>query len=223
MVEITKLIIVPIGAAMLDDYLEHGSERGKRFVLGSAAVATILLAALIAGWDYIAGALDERALNVVGLGGFLLGAVVAGVVYHGLRRLFPVITRIMPMLSMLGIVYVTTVTVAAGRDRLLVIGPLLLVAVIAHNSIGFVLGYWLSRVCKLDVNSARTVAMEVGLQNGGMATTIAASLNQLATLGLAAAVFNPWMNFSGSILANYWRRRPVPELTDFAEPNTERR
>ena len=211
MVEITKLIIVPIGAAMLDDYLEHASQRGRRLVLWSAAVAAILLAALIAGWDYIAGALDERTLNVVGLGGFLLGAVVAGVVYHGLRRLFPVITRIMPMFSMLGIVYVTTVTVAAGRDRLLVIGPLLLVAVIAHNSIGFVLGYWLSRLCRLDVNSARTVAMEVGLQNGGMATTIAASLNQLATLGLAAAVFNPWMNFSGSILANYWRRRPVPE------------
>jgi bile acid:Na+ symporter, BASS family len=38
-------------------------------------------------------------------------------------------------------------------------------------------------------------------------------LNQLATLGLAAAVFNPWMNFSGSILANYWRRRPVPETS----------
>jgi len=211
MVEITKLIIVPIGAAMLDDYLEHASERSRRFVLGSAAVATLLLAALIARWDYIAGVLDERTLNIVGLGGFLLGAIVAGVVYHGLRRQFPMIARMMPMLSMLGIVYVTTVTVAAGRDRLLVIGPLLLVAVIAHNSIGFALGYWLSRLCRLDVNSARTVALEVGMQNGGMATTIAASLDQLATLGLAAAVFNPWMNFSGSLLANYWRRRPVPE------------
>jgi BASS family bile acid:Na+ symporter len=42
-----------------------------------------------------------------------------------------------------------------------------------------------------------------------MATKIAASFDQLATLGLAAAVFNPCMNFSGSILANYWRKRPV--------------
>jgi BASS family bile acid:Na+ symporter len=115
----------------------------------------------------------------------------------------------MPVLSMLGIIYVSSVTVAVGRDRLLVIGPLLLVAVIVHNSTGYALGYWLSRALRLDENSARTVAIEVGLQNGGMATTIAASLNQLATLGLAAAVFSPWMNFSGSILANYWRRRPL--------------
>ena len=129
--------------------------------------------------------------------------MVAGVVYHGLKRQFPKLERIMPRFSMLGIVYVTTVTVAAGRDRLLVIGPLLLVAIIAHNSIGYTLGYWISRAFKLDKNSARAIAIEVGLQNGGMATTIAASLNQLATLGLAAAVFNPWMNFSGSILANY--------------------
>ena len=97
---------------------------------------------------------------------------------------------------------------------LLVIGPLLLVAIIAHNSIGYTLGYWISRAFKLDKNSARAIALEVGLQNGGMATTIAASLNQLATLGLAAAVFNPWMNFSGSILANYWRKRPVEDATD---------
>jgi len=89
-----------------------------------------------------------------------------------------------------------------------VIGPSLLVAVIAHNSLGYIFGYWLSRAVRLDEKSARTVALEVGLQNGGMATTIAAALDQLATLGLAAAVFNPWMNFSGSILANYWRRRP---------------
>jgi BASS family bile acid:Na+ symporter len=115
---------------------------------------------------------------------------------------------------MLGIMYVTSVTVAAGRDQLLMIGPLLLVAVMAHNSIGYALGYGFSRAFRLDENSARTVAIEVGLQNGGMATTIAAALNQLATLGLAAAVFSPWMNFSGSILANYWRRRPVSAPTD---------
>jgi BASS family bile acid:Na+ symporter len=223
MVEITKLIIVPIGAAMLDDYLEHASERDRRLVFRLAGVAILLIAALIAGWDYIAGSLDERTLNIISLGGFLLGAIVAGVVYHGVRRIVPLITHMMPLLSMLGIVYVTTVTVAAGRDKLLVIGPLLLIAVIAHNTIGFALGYWLSRLCRLDVNSARTIALEVGMQNGGMATTIAASLNQLATLGLAAAVFNPWMNFSGSILANYWRRRPVAESTDLEVPNTEPR
>lgn len=210
MTEIIKLIIVPIGAALLDECLEYLSPRGRKVVFAFAAIAgAILVAGVCGGWTYLSSQLATTALTALDLLAFLLGAVVAGVVYHGLKRRFPPIVRVMPKFSMLGIVYVTTVTVAAGRERLLVIGPLLLVAIIAHNSIGYTLGYWISRAFRLDKNSARAIAIEVGLQNGGMATTIAASLNQLATLGLAAAVFNPWMNFSGSILANYWRKRPV--------------
>jgi len=51
----------------------------------------------------------------------------------------------------------------------------------------------------------------VGLLNGGMATGLAASLGKLATVGLASAVFSPWMNISGSVLANHWRHRPPPD------------
>ena len=59
------------------------------------------------------------------------------------------------------------------------------------------------------MQSARTVAIEVGLQNGGMASGLAGAMGKLGTVGLAAAVFSPWMNISGSLLANWWRRRPV--------------
>lgn len=215
MVEIIKLIIVPIGAAMLDEHLDRATPRVRRAIIAFAlAAGVVLIGSQFGGWIYLSKVLDDRALQFVSLVSYLIGAVVAGVIYHGLKRQFPTIVRLMPTLSMLGIVYVTTITVAAGRERLLVIGPLLLVAIIAHNSIGYTLGYWISRACRLDKNSARAIAIEVGLQNGGMATTIAASLDQLATLGLAAAVFNPWMNFSGSILANYWRRRPVTTPTE---------
>jgi BASS family bile acid:Na+ symporter len=48
----------------------------------------------------------------------------------------------------------------------------------------------------------------VGLQNGAMATGIAKSLEMLGTMGLASAIFSPWMNVSGSVLANHWRKRP---------------
>jgi BASS family bile acid:Na+ symporter len=53
------------------------------------------------------------------------------------------------------------------------------------------------------------MALEVGLQNGGMASGIAGEMGKLGTLGLASAVFSPWMNISGSILANIWGRNPV--------------
>jgi BASS family bile acid:Na+ symporter len=88
---------------------------------------------------------------------------------------------------------------------------LLFVAAIVHNTAGYVLGYWMSRLCRLDERSARTIAFEVGLQNGGMASGLAGAMEKLATVGLAAAIFSPWMNVSGSILANYWKKRPVKE------------
>jgi BASS family bile acid:Na+ symporter len=52
--------------------------------------------------------------------------------------------------------------------------------------------------------------VEVGLQNGGMASGLAISALQSAEAGLAAAIFGPWQNASGSVLASWWRRRPVP-------------
>jgi BASS family bile acid:Na+ symporter len=101
------------------------------------------------------------------------------------------------------------VTTAAGRNNLLHVGLLLFLASVIHNAAGYFFGYWLSRACRIDKNSARTIAFEVGLQNGGMASGLAGSMGKLGTVGLAAAVFSPWMNISGSILANYWRRKPV--------------
>ena len=107
---------------------------------------------------------------------------------------------------MFGIIYFTAIATASGRNELLAIGLLLCVAAVIHNVTGYLLGYWLSRLLGLKQNDARTVAMEVGMQNGGMAFGIANDLGKLATLGLAAAIFSPWMNVSGSILANFWRK-----------------
>jgi BASS family bile acid:Na+ symporter len=134
-----------------------------------------------------------------------------GAAYHLLYLKLGKIDQYIPYLSMFGIVYFTTVTTAAGRDNLLNVGLLLFLASVIHNGAGYFFGYWLSRLFKLDKNSARTIAFEVGLQNGGMASGLAGTMGKLATVGLAAAVFSPWMNISGSILANYWRRHPVQD------------
>ena len=56
---------------------------------------------------------------------------------------------------------------------------------------------------------ARTVAIEVGMQNGGMAGALSVSVLNSPVAALPANVFSIWMNFSGSVLANWWsRRRP---------------
>jgi BASS family bile acid:Na+ symporter len=136
------------------------------------------------------------------------------VVYHKLTLLLPKLDSWMPVASMAGIVYFTTVTTAAGRDNLLKVGLLLFLAAAMHNAAGYFFGYWLSRGAGLDKNSARSVAFEVGLQNGGMASGLAGAMGKLGTVGLAAAIFSPWMNISGSLLANYWRKKPVAADVD---------
>lgn len=116
---------------------------------------------------------------------------------------------VMPLVSMAGIAVIIAVITAAGRDDLMTIGAALILAAILHNAAGYLLGYWGCRALRMEETTCRTVAFEVGMQNGGLASGIAAELGRAATLGLAPAVFGPWMNVSGSFLANWWRDRPV--------------
>ena len=207
MMDIIKIVLVPIGAALLHDYLKHASPRGRKTVLLIAVFGTVWLAFLaVGGWPLLKSNMTDMPLQLVGLSGFLLSAFVIGAVYHRLTRRFP-LDRWMPLASMAGIVYFTAVTTAAGRDNLLQVGALLFVVAILHNTTGYFFGYWLGRATGLDKNSARSVAFEVGLQNGGMASGLAGTMGKLGTVGLAAAIFSPWMNISGSVLANYWRKR----------------
>jgi BASS family bile acid:Na+ symporter len=212
MVEIIKIVLVPIGAALLHDYLKSASSSTAKRIYTFAVLAVIYAM----GAFYVTSSITQHAVQQsVELSGFMASAVVFGVLYHLLWQRFPRVDQLMPFISMFGIIYFTTVTTAAGRDNLMKVGFLLFIASVIHNAAGYFFGYWLSRLFGMDKNSSRTIAFEVGLQNGGMASGLAGSMGKLGTVGLAAAVFSPWMNISGSILANYWRKKPVvdPELS----------
>ena len=208
MMEIIKIVLVPIAAALLHDYLKHASSRERKVVFSIAAFGVVWLAFLaLGGWSFITAHVAENPRIAIGIFGFMMAAAVTGVVYNQLATLIPRLEGWMPRLSMFGIVYFTLVTTAAGRDNLMKIGLLLFLAAAIHNLAGYFFGYWLSRASGLDRNSARSVAFEVGLQNGSMASGVANAMGMLGTMGLAAAIFSPWMNVTGSVLANYWGRR----------------
>ncbi|NND09095.1 MAG: bile acid:sodium symporter family protein [Saprospiraceae bacterium] len=114
----------------------------------------------------------------------------------------------MPKVSMAGIAVIIAVITAAGRDGLLEVGLALVFASLIHNCGGYVLGYWSCRLLKLDERSCRTIALEVGIQNGGLASGIALQMGKVATVGLASAVFGPMMNITGSMLASWWKEKP---------------
>lgn len=211
MVEIIKIVLVPIAAALIHDHLKRVTDGRRRGWMLAQIVCGIGAVIIFTTHDYAWTLGRSPGLRLMlELFAFALGAVAAGVTYHQITRIFTRLDAHMPVVSMAGIVYFTTVTTAAGRDNLLKVGALLFLASMLHNAAGYFFGYWLSRGAGLDRNSARSVAFEVGLQNGGMASGLAGAMGKLATVGLAAAIFSPWMNISGSILANHWGRRPAP-------------
>ena len=124
--------------------------------------------------------------------------------------------RVLPLVSMTGICLIIAIITSRSRNELMTVGLMLVGAAIIHNLIGYTAGYTVARACRLDERTCRTVAFEVGMQNGGMASALAMKVLQSANAALAPAIFGPWMNVSGSILASWWHRRPVadPAATD---------
>lgn len=125
----------------------------------------------------------------------------------------------MPLVSMFGIAFIITIITAAGRDSLLTIGPALIGVVLIHNLFGYFLGYWSARLFKMPERDCRTIAIEVGMQNAGLASGIAKEMGKIATIGLAAAVFGPLMNITGSTLASWWHGRLPKDV--IVEPTDE--
>jgi len=115
----------------------------------------------------------------------------------------------MPVLSMAGIGFIITIITAAGQNSLMSIGLMLILLVLLHNLCGYTLGYLTGKLFRLSERDCRTLAIEVGMQNGGLASGLAKEMGKIATIGLAPAVFGPLMNITGSVLASYWSKKPI--------------
>ncbi len=128
-----------------------------------------------------------------------------------IRRFLPRVAnklaRVLPALAMLSISLIVAITVAVSRDDLMRVGLVLLAASASHNATGYALGYGVARWLGLGARDSRTMALEVGLQNGGMATGLAFNVLQSPAAALAAATFGPWSALTSSTLASWWRRR----------------
>lgn len=213
--QIVRIVLVPIGAALFHDFLTHTSAGQKSAAIFSAVCVAVVLA--IVGFSAMQGGSTATRESAF----IFSAAIVFALAYHFLAERFAWIGEQMHVFSMFGIIYFTLVTTAAGRDNLIVAGAALFAAAILHNLIGYTLGYLLSRAVGLDRQSALTVGFEVGMQNGGMASGLAGLMGKLGTVGLAAAVFSPWMNISGSVLANQIRKYRQRSSHELPEPTGE--
>ncbi len=150
---------------------------------------------------------------ILSISKMIFAPLIAGIIFNkifGNRIVW--LNATMPVVAMAANVFIIAVIVAAGRDSLLTIGLLLFLAAVIHNALGFASGYWASRLLGMNKRDSRTIAIEVGLANGGMAAGIAFELGRAATMGLYPAIFGTWMDISGSFLANWWRKEPVDDV-----------
>ncbi|MET0466619.1 MAG: bile acid:sodium symporter family protein [Chitinophagaceae bacterium] len=177
-----------------------------------APFLTPLLMKLLGG-DYIQINFWEMVWDITKI---VILPIAAGLIFHYLvRGRVKWIDKAMPVLSMVGIALVLLVITAAGRDNLLKVGGLLIVATFIHNIAGYSLGHWSARVLKFPEKDCRTIALEVGMQNAGLASALAKAMGKIATVGLASVIFGTMMNVTGSSLASWWHNRdPEEEVVD---------
>lgn len=128
----------------------------------------------------------------------LLGAIIQYVCKSRINTL----TSVSPIVSMIAIILLIAAIIAINRDKLLISGLETLLVVGIHNILGMLLGLGVGYILKLRYDKTTALAIEVGMQNSGLAVTLAATnfaLNPLATL--VGAIFSVWHNISGAIFA----------------------
>lgn len=155
------------------------------------------------------------------------GGLLANMALVRAGRAFPAVSHVpdaimkgLPVVSMLAICFIIAIITSISRDALLAgsFVAAIVAAAALHNGTGYLLGYWGARAAGLRETDARTVAIEVGLQNAGMASGLAIGVLKSPMAALPPAVFGPWMNMSGAVLASWWARRPPEPLTPGAAP-----
>jgi len=133
-----------------------------------------------------------------------LGVAVNVLAHRLARRVEPAL----PLVSMAAILFIIAAVVASTAGSIARVGPLVLAAVILHNGIGLLGGYFGGKLLGFDERVCRTLALEVGMQNSGLAATLG-KLYFTPMAALPGAIFSVWHNLSGSLLAGWWAGRPA--------------
>jgi BASS family bile acid:Na+ symporter len=130
-----------------------------------------------------------------------------------LRAVSDGIFRFLPIYAMFAIAFSVSIMTANAREQLLIgkVVLTILVSVMIHNAFGLLLGYWGARVLRLGEKSCRTISIEVGLQNSGMAAGLALSVFKSPLAAVPGVVYSSWHNITGAVLASWWSKRPADD------------
>lgn len=211
MIDIVNLMFVPIGAGIICNKLLYGN---KEWTKKASNMILLALGCFTAGFILIFIHFPEsfQALHT----GLVLVAWAVSIVsitkisieyFKGPENWMDII---LPKLSLTAIMLYIVIVAAQNQEKILKIGMALFVASVAHNFLGFLLGYASSKALRLNDADTRALTIEVGLKNSGLAVGLAPLLN-LAGAELAPLFFGTWMNIAASTLASFWSQKKPRE------------
>ena len=189
--------------------------------VGMTAVSTILAPLLtpILTKIYADQTVDVNLLNMfLSIVKVVLVPIVLGfVINHFFEKFTQQIVRILPLISTIAIIMIVATVVSHNAQRLMTCGFLVIIVVILHNILGYACGYGVGKVLKLDRTKCRALSIEVGMQNSGLATSLAAThFAGMALATVPGAVFSVWHNISGAVYANILARSARDNETEKA-------
>ncbi|MBO4863328.1 MAG: bile acid:sodium symporter family protein [Eubacterium sp.] len=114
---------------------------------------------------------------------------------------------ILPSVSVIAICLIVASVVSHNSEKILSTGAIIFVIVILHNLLGYLVGFLIGLIFKMDLPRKKAVSIEIGMQNSGLATSLAGSaFPDLAMATVPGAIFSVWHNISGAVLAGIFRR-----------------
>ncbi|MGE4315149.1 bile acid:sodium symporter family protein [Acinetobacter sp.] len=176
------------------------------------SVSTLLAPVLTPAIFYLLASqwIEINALSMLGsilqvvLFPIILGLIVRAV----LKSKVDSYIQVMPLISVVAIVAIVAAIIAGSKTQILQSGLLILGVVALHNGLGYLLGFWASRLFKLPYADCKAVAVEVGMQNSGLGVALAAVHFAASPItAVPSAIFSLWHNISGPALASYWASR----------------
>lgn len=110
--------------------------------------------------------------------------------------------------SSIGIALIIACVIALNRPNLEAFPLVVFLGVALHNGLGFTLGYWGARLFTTSTTDAKTISIEVGMQNSGLAISLAQQFfSNYALATLPGAIFSLWHNLSGILLSYLYRQK----------------
>jgi len=203
-------------ASNIVTFLARGNVALSVVMTMASTLAAVVLTPLLTGW--LAGAYVEidrlnLLLNMVSI---VLVPVVLGTL---LNRLFPRaaerVSAVLPLVAIVLVILIVGGIVGGAKAQIAEHAGVLLLATFLLHAVGFALGYVLARALGLEEIAARTISIEVGMQNSGLGSGLAktpafaaqfANVTQAALAPVPAAISAVWHVLIGSLLAGFWRR-----------------